>query len=83
MSDPIKELLIAQVDALIAQMAQCQRFVDQYKRYCLGVAGAARDHGAIDLEMMMNVDEYGEAASMHYDMLMKTLSDIKGSIELI
>jgi len=32
---------------------------------------------------MMNVDEYGEAASMHYDMLMKTLSDIKGSIELI
>lgn len=55
MSDTIKDVLIAQVEALIAQVAQCRKFVDQYKRYCLSVAGAARDHGAIEIEMMMNV----------------------------
>ena len=83
MSDPIKEVVLAQAEALAAQLVQCQRYADQYKRYCVGVAGAARDSGAIGTEMFMNVSDFGESLHEQYDTLLRAVADLKKSILLI
>ena len=83
MSDSIKGVVLAQADALVAQLMQCQKYAEQYTIYCIGVAGAAKDSGGIGTEIFMNVADFGDSLQQQYDMLVRAVTDLKESITLI